>query len=1596
MATTYINGIKHGTTKIIATYTDGSVTKTSEVTFVVNTINASLSLTVNSTALTYNGSQQLLGTVNYNGDGQAKYYISTTNTAPSASASGWVNCSNGTQIKQTNAGTYYIFLQATAGTNYNAVGVKAGTTDDGKTIQRKTPTLTFTAVSGTLTYNGSNQNIGTISYDGDGTFSYAVTTSNTKPSSGWTTATSGTTIQSTAATAQTYYVWLKSTQGTNYLAEDGSSNKGSKAIGKATVNVTTEPAYVTSTLTYNGTTNTNGSAQTLVQNNGVCSTGGTFYYYVSTSSTAPTSFSTSSWSTTRPTGTNAGNYYVWYYCNISDTTNYQAGTNASAIKALANSPKNIGRKKTATATAVTGLVYNGTTENNGTSQTGVNGSTVTWTGNTTGINAGSYSASATPQSNFAWSDGTYAAKSVSWSIARRGQTAPVLSGATTTYPTVASASVQTAGTVEDGTATAPGTLTWTNQTRSTYGSQTATAYYAATTTNFSASPVSAGVTVQVNKRTVTITEPTFASGTLTYNKSAQTISAGGSCTDGGTMYYYISTSSTAPTVTSGSAPGTGWSTTTPITATNADTYYVWYYCYVSDTTNNQTASTGKQINNVYQISGSKVINQKEVSLSWGTHSWTYDGTEKTVTCTAGNVISGDTCTVTLSNNKRTNQGTQTVTASSLSNSNYKLPSTKTTTLTISKRPINVTAASDTKVFNNTALTNNGATAEANGTDRGLANGHTMTSCTVTGSQTTVGSSSNVPSNAVIKSGSTDVTSNYDITYVNGTLTVTKANLSVTEVNYSGTYDGSEHKSTVKVTSAGWDGATIKSGTTSGTYGTTVTSSGVVGTAYALKTATNYTASTTVYYKITGGTNFNDYEDSVTFQISKAANANVNVTINSATLIYNGSAQTLATATATGTSEAKIGYKYGSAATSDGQITWVNVGTNLTATNAGTYYIYRKWTADGNHSNSQSYVLVDTNEIELRPVNVTAGSTSRAYNGSALTYDSATGESTGTNRGLVSGHQLYSCTVTGSQTYVGSSNNVPSNAVIKSGTTDVTSNYEITYVNGTLTITKATPTVTVTGVTKDYTGGSFYATAKANAIGTLYWKRGSAPTTSSNDGSVKLSTLNTNTNVTFVKDNADDFDMYWLFVPSSSDNITTGQTYAANFTNAGGGSSDKVNLTINPRDIANITASAATVTYNGSSQTAALTLSDSGGNLTSNDYTISGNSKTAAGSYTITLTGKNNYEGTKTISWTINKRPVTITGDSASKVYDGTALSKNSVTASAQNNTNNTGMISSHHVHSWTVSGTRTVYGTTNNVPTAATIYNGTSHGGSGDTTDVTSNYEITFANGTISITKFTLTATATDETKVYDGTKLTASNTGSINKTLPTNHTITYNCSGEIGPSVSNGAKTLSSVVIKNGGGTDVTSSFDVTLVNGTLSITRAAGSISYTVNSSPASKPCTSQAKTCTAADYNIPFTIATSGASTSTNTGVSITYSVMPSTYGITVASDGKTLTVASGVNASSYAVTVRATAPATTNYSSVYVDQPVTVIVDTVALSSISLTLASTTVSYGASTSVSKLTAYYTNSASKDLTSSIGIESNSNPRVYASDTTIATVTN
>ena len=117
----------------------------------------------------------------------------------------------------------------------------------------------------------------------------------------------------------------------------------------------------------------------------------------------------------------------------------------------------------------------------------------------------------------------------------------------------------------------------------------------------------------------------------------------------------------------------------------------------------------------------------------------------------------------------------------------------------------------------------------------------------------------------------------------------------------------------------------------------------------------------------------------------------------------------------------------------------------TFTEAGTYTVYVKAT---NPNYNETQVAEGTVVISKREVTITADSAEKRYDGTDLTAPTATI----TGGTLVEGQTLESVTVTGAQRSTGTSANVASNAMIKSGNTDVTANYAITYTDGVLTVT----------------------------------------------------------------------------------------------------------------------------------------------------------------------------------------------------------------------------------------------------------------------------------------------------------------------------------------------------------------------------------------------------------------------------------------------------------------------------------------------------------------------------------------------------------------
>ena len=189
-------------------------------------------------------------------------------------------------------------------------------------------------------------------------------------------------------------------------------------------------------------------------------------------------------------------------------------------------------------------------------------------------------------------------------------------------------------------------------------------------------------------------------------------------------------------------------------------------------------------------------------------------------------------------------------------------------------------------------------------------------------------------------------------------------------------------------------------------------------------------------------------------------------------------------------------------------------------------------------------------------------------------------------------------------------------------------------------------------------------------------------------------------------------------------------------------SGSANFTINPAGVT-LTANSGTEAYDGTEKTLSGFICSVDG-LTFEGVSASG-SGTEMGDYPVTFTGvtigttkdtSGNYVVMSTVNGTltISRKQLTITADSETKVYDGTPLTKNSYT--------HTDLFEDDWIESVTVTGSQTNAGTSNNVPSAAVIKNSTDD-------DVTANYDIIYNNGTLEVTKRTLTVTANVRSKVY-------------------------------------------------------------------------------------------------------------------------------------------------------------------------------------------------------------------------------------------------------
>ena len=226
----------------------------------------------------------------------------------------------------------------------------------------------------------------------------------------------------------------------------------------------------------------------------------------------------------------------------------------------------------------------------------------------------------------------------------------------------------------------------------------------------------------------------------------------------------------------------------------------------------------------------------DVTVSLSDDDFLYDGTihkptTVTVTDAEGNVIDAEEYTISYADNADLiNAGPKTVTVTS-NGVNFTFKSVTPATYTIKKRGVTLTSASDTKTYDGTALTNSNVTVSGDGFVSGQGATYTFT-----GSQTEKGSSENKFSYTLTGGA---VATNYDITEIYGTLEVTAKTTTVSVVldKTSALYNGAAHTITFKVVDV--EGNEIAADQYDAVYSTTdFTNAGSVEVSIALKTS-NY-------------------------------------------------------------------------------------------------------------------------------------------------------------------------------------------------------------------------------------------------------------------------------------------------------------------------------------------------------------------------------------------------------------------------------------------------------------------------------------------------------------------------------------------------------------------------------------------------------------------------------------------------------------------------------------------------------------------------------------------------------------------------------------
>ena len=397
-------------------------------------------------------------------------------------------------------------------------------------------------------------------------------------------------------------------------------------------------------------------------------------------------------------------------------------------------------------------------------------------------------------------------------------------------------------------------------------------------------------------------------------------------------------------------------------------------------------------------------------------------------------------------------------------SNYSI-TYDTGTLTVGTAALTITANAQTKTYGQTVTFGSGSTLF---TPSGLENGETIGTVTLAvsgnGGATTaaVGSYTITPS---LATGGTFTASNYSITYDTGTLTVGTAPLTITANAQSKTYGQTVtfgSGSTLFTPSGLENGETIGTVTlaVSGNGGATTAAVGSYTITPSLATGGTFTASN---YSIT--------YDTGTLTVGTAA---LTITANAQSKTYGqtvtfGSGSTLFTPSGLENGE------------TIGTVTLAVSGNGGATTAAvGSYTITPSLATGGTFTASNYSITYDTGTLTVgtAALTITANAQTKTY-GTALTLGTTDFTDSGLkNNDTVTGVTLTSSGAAATATVAGSPYTITPSAATGTGL----SNYSITYDNGSLTVNKATPSISANPGATVVTGTSVSLTASAMLAG----------------------------------------------------------------------------------------------------------------------------------------------------------------------------------------------------------------------------------------------------------------------------------------------------------------------------------------------------------------------------------------------------------------------------------------------------------------------------------------------------------------------------------